>query len=63
MVGVPAAPTGELIAEGVLAIEMGALAEDLASTIHAHPTLTETVKESAELFLGSATHLYRPPKK
>jgi dihydrolipoamide dehydrogenase len=52
---------GEMIAEGVLAMEMGAVAEDLAGTIHPHPTLTETVMESAELFLGSATHMFRPP--
>jgi len=45
-----------LIAEAVLAIEMGAVAEDLAATIHAHPTLSETVGEGAELFSGQATH-------
>ncbi len=48
-----------LIAEGSLAIELGAVAEDIALTIHAHPTLTESVGESAELFLGVATHLKR----
>jgi dihydrolipoamide dehydrogenase len=52
-----------MIAEGVLAIEMGALAEDMALTIHAHPTLTETEGEAAELFLGSATHLLPPRKR
>jgi dihydrolipoamide dehydrogenase len=46
-----------LIAEGVLAVEMGALAEDLALTIHPHPTLSETVGEAAEVFFGSATHV------
>ncbi|WP_153305792.1 dihydrolipoyl dehydrogenase [Desulfogranum mediterraneum] len=46
-----------LIAEGVLAIEMGALAEDLALSIHPHPTLSETEAEAAELYSGSATHL------
>ena len=60
MVGVGA---GELIAEGALAIEMGALASDLALTIHAHPTLSETLMESAELLSGSSTHVYRPPRK
>jgi dihydrolipoamide dehydrogenase len=50
-----------LIAEGVLAIEMGALAQDLALTIHAHPTLSETVEEADELFLGTAIHIL-PPK-
>ena len=46
-----------LIAEGVLAIEMGALAEDVALSIHAHPTLAETEGETAEIFLGAATHI------
>lgn len=53
---------GELIAEGVLAVEMGASAEDLALSIHPHPTLSETLMEAAELFLGQSTHLYRPRK-
>ncbi len=47
-----------LIAEGVLAIEMGAVARDLALSIHPHPTLSETVGEAAELFLGSAIHFH-----
>ena len=51
---------GELIAEGVLAIEMGANATDLKLSIHPHPTLTETMMESAEVFFGQATHVYRP---
>ncbi len=55
-VGITGSGAGELIAEGVLAIEMGAVAEDLARSIHPHPTLSETVMESAELFGGSATH-------
>lgn len=46
-----------LIAEGVLAVEMGATAQDLALTIHPHPTLSETEAEAAELFLGNATHI------
>ncbi|HPG00048.1 MAG TPA: dihydrolipoyl dehydrogenase [Kiritimatiellia bacterium] len=50
---------GEMIAEGVLAIEMGATATDLALTIHPHPTLSETIMESAEVFLGHCTHIYR----
>jgi len=53
---------GELIAEGVLAIEMGAVAEDLATSIHAHPTLSETVMEAAESFSGSPTHLFIPKR-
>lgn len=60
--GIVGREAGEMIAEGVLAIEMGAVAEDLALTIHAHPTLSETEGEVAELFLGTPTHLM-PPKK
>lgn len=60
--GIVGRDAGEMIAEGVLAIEMGALAEDVALTIHAHPTLSETEGEVAEVFLGTATHLL-PPKK
>lgn len=48
-----------LIAEGVLAIELGAIAEDFALSIHPHPTLSETVSEVAELFMGVATHFKR----
>ncbi len=59
-VGLVGAGAGELIAEGVLAIEMGATASDMTLTIHPHPTLTETVMESAEVFYGQATHVYRP---
>ena len=57
------AGAGEMIAEGVLAIEMGANATDLKMTIHPHPTLTETVMEAAELFFGTATHFYRRQRK
>ncbi len=59
-VGIVGAGAGEMIAEGVLAIEMGASARDLAMTIHPHPTLTETLSEAAEAIEGSTTHLYRP---
>ena len=61
-VGLVGAGAGELIAEGVLAIEMGANATDLKLSIHPHPTLTETMMESAEVFFGSATHVYRPKR-
>ncbi len=61
-VGIVGPGAGELIAEGVLAIEMGANATDLKLTIHPHPTLTETMMESAEVFFGQATHVYRPKK-
>ncbi len=55
-VGVVGAGAGELISEGVLAVEMGATARDLADTIHPHPTLSETIMEAAESFYGTATH-------
>ncbi|MCX7016615.1 MAG: dihydrolipoyl dehydrogenase [Candidatus Sumerlaeota bacterium] len=60
--GVVGTGAGELIAEGVLAVEMAAVAADVADSIHPHPTLTETVQEAAESFFGLATHLYRPKK-
>jgi dihydrolipoamide dehydrogenase len=62
-VGIVGPGAGELIAEGVLAIEMGANATDVRMTIHPHPTLSETIMESAEVFFGQATHVYRPKKK
>ena len=55
-VGIVGAGAGELIAEAVLAIEMGATAEDIALTVHPHPTLSETLMECAEAFYGHATH-------
>jgi len=58
-VGIVGKDAGQLISEGVLAIEMGALAEDLALTVHPHPTLSETIMEAAEMFGGQATHVYR----
>jgi dihydrolipoamide dehydrogenase len=62
-VGIVGPGAGELIAEGVLAVEMGANATDLRMSIHPHPTLSETIMESAEVFFGQATHVYRPKKK
>lgn len=61
-VGIVGAGAGELIAEGVLAIEMAALAGDLELTIHPHPTLSETVMEAAEVFFGTSTDVYRPKR-
>ena len=57
-VGIVGAGAGELISEGVLAIEMGATVKDLAETVHPHPTLSETLMECAEVFYGHATHVY-----
>ncbi len=62
-VGIVGSGAGELIAEGVLAIEMGATVSDVKLTIHPHPTLTETVMEAAEQFFGTATHVYKPKRK
>ena len=62
-VGIVGSGAGELIAEGTLAIEMGASAEDLKLTIHAHPTLSETLMESAEVFFGQSTHVFKPKRK
>jgi dihydrolipoamide dehydrogenase len=62
-VGIVGPGAGELISEATLAVEMGATARDLSLTIHPHPTLSETLMESAEIFFGHATHVYRPRKK
>ena len=62
-VGIVGAGAGELIAEGVLAIEMGATVSDLKLTIHPHPTLSETLMESAEVFFGQSTHVYKPRRQ
>src|SRR5438309_5385615 len=61
-VGIVGTGAGELIAEGTLAIEMAAVAKDVALTIHPHPTLSETVMQSAEVFFGTSTDLYRPKR-
>lgn len=62
-VGIAGPGAGELIAEATLAIEMGALAEDLARTIHPHPTLSETLMEAAELIGGNAVHSMGPKRR
>ena len=60
--GIVGVGAGELISEGVLAVEMGSVASDIKLSIHPHPTLTETIMESAENFFGQSTHIYRPKK-
>lgn len=60
-VGIVGVGAGELIAEAVLAIEMGASGHDVALSIHPHPTLSETVMEAADLTFGTTTHI--APKK
>jgi dihydrolipoamide dehydrogenase len=62
-VGLCGPGAGELIAEAVLAVEMGATAEDLALSIHPHPTLSETVMEAAEVHFGHSAHFYRPKRR
>ena len=57
--GITGVGAGELIGEGVLAVDNGLKAKDLAHSIHPHPTLSETIMESAEAFYGEATHIYK----
>ena len=62
-VGIAGVGAGDLIAEGVLAVEMAALATDVKLSIHPHPTLSESVMEAAEIFFGQSTHVYKPKRK
>jgi len=62
-VGIVGYGAGELISEGVLAVEMGATAKDIALTVHPHPTLSETIMEAAEAFYGQATHTFAKRKR
>ncbi len=62
-VGIAGAGAGELIAEGVLAVEMAALASDIQLAIHPHPTLSETVMEASEVYYGQSPHLYSPKRR
>jgi dihydrolipoamide dehydrogenase len=57
-VGIVGVHAGDLISEGVLAVEMGATVRDLAEVVHPHPTLSETLMESADMFFGHATHTF-----
>ena len=61
--GIVGSGAGELIAEAVVAIEMGCTVRDIADSIHVHPTLSETVAFAAEVYLGTATEVYRPKRK
>jgi len=61
-VGICGAGAGELISEAVLAMEMGATVEDIALTIHPHPTLSETLMEGADAYYGHATHIFTKKK-
>ena len=62
-IGMVGPMASELIAEGTLAIEMGATLEDLMVTIHPHPTLSEALMEAAEVAAGTAVHIHRPRQK
>jgi dihydrolipoamide dehydrogenase len=57
-VGMAGHGAGELIAEGVIAVEMGATVRDLAESVHPHPTLSETIMEAAEVFFGHSSHTF-----
>ena len=61
--GIVGPGAGELIAETVLAIEMGCEVRDLTETIHPHPTLSETVMNAGEVFFGSAVEIYKPRRR
>ena len=61
--GIVGSGAGELIAEAVVAIEMGCTVRDLAESIHPHPTLSETLCFAGEVYLGTATEIYRPKRK
>lgn len=61
--GIVGSGAGELIAEAALAIEMGCVIRDVTETVHAHPTLSETMMNAGEVFYGTATEIYKPKKK
>ncbi len=60
--GIVGPGAGELIAEAVLAIEMGCEVRDLTESIHPHPTLSETIMNAGEVFFGTATEIYKPKR-
>jgi dihydrolipoamide dehydrogenase len=61
--GIVGPGAGELIAEAVLAIEMGCHIRDITESVHPHPTLSETLMNAGEIFFGTATEIYKPKKK
>jgi dihydrolipoamide dehydrogenase len=61
--GIVGSGAGELIAEAVVAIEMGCTVRDVADSIHPHPTLSETISFAGDVYLGTATEVYRPKRK
>ncbi|MBF0613616.1 MAG: dihydrolipoyl dehydrogenase [Magnetococcales bacterium] len=62
-VGICGVGAGELISEGVLAMEQGLIIQDVAHTVHPHPSLSETLMESAEIFFGQCIHFHAPPRR
>ena len=62
-VGIAGVNAGDMISEGVLAVEMAAVASDIALSIHPHPTLSETFMEAAEAYYGNAAHIFMPKRK
>ncbi|QDT01692.1 Dihydrolipoyl dehydrogenase [Rubripirellula lacrimiformis] len=61
--GIVGSGAGELIAEAVLAIEMGCEIHDITDSVHPHPTLSETLMNAGEVYYGTATEIYKPKKK
>lgn len=61
--GIVGSGAGELIAEAVLAIEMGCVVHDITDSVHPHPTLSETLMNAGEVFFGTATEIYKPKRK
>lgn len=61
--GIVGSGAGELIAEAVLAIELGCHIRDVTESVHPHPTLSETLMNAGEVFFGTATEIYKPKKK
>lgn len=61
-IGIAGVSAGDMISEGVLAVEMAAVASDIALSIHPHPTLSETVMEAADAYYGNAAHLFVPKR-
>jgi len=62
-VGIAGVNAGDMISEGVLAVEMAAVASDIALSIHPHPTLSETIMEAAEAYYGNAAHIFMPKRR
>jgi len=58
--GIVGPGAGELIAEAVLAIEMGCEVRDITESVHPHPTFSETLMNAGEVFFGTATEIYKP---